>query len=245
RVEAMRGAMPSLALQGPASRDILRRFVHTSPHTPSLDDLKWFGMTLARVGTREGPLFMLTRTGYTGELGYELFMTRADALTIWDALSDAGAPLGLTPMGGEALNILRVEAGLMAAGAEFAPGVDAWEAGLGFTLSMKKADFVGRAALERNSTAPRRNLIGLLLDGDDVPSHGDPVLAGERPVGVITSGVRSPTLERAIAMARVAVEYSAPGTQLAVGRLDGHMKRLSATTTTIPFIDPERRRPRA
>ncbi len=245
RVEAMRGAMPSLALQGPASRDILRRVVYTSPHTPSLDDLKWFGMTLARLGDREGPLFMLTRTGYTGELGYELFMTRADALTIWDGLMEAGAPLGLTPMGGEALNILRIEAGLMAADAEFAPGVDAWEAGLGFTLSMKKTDFVGRAALERNSAAPRRTLVGLLLDGDDVPSHGDPVLVGERPVGVITSAVRSPTLERAIAMARVAVEYAAPGTELTVGRLDGHMKRLSATTTTIPFVDPERKRPRA
>ncbi|MEM8665832.1 MAG: glycine cleavage T C-terminal barrel domain-containing protein, partial [Pseudomonadota bacterium] len=245
RIEAMRGALPSLALQGPRSRDLLREIVYTAAHVPALDDLKWFGATIARLRDREGAPFFLTRTGYTGELGYELFMARADAVPIWDALMEAGASFGITPMGGAALDMLRIEAGLMAAGAEFAPGVDAFEAGLGFAVSLKKPAFMGRDALERNAAAPRRKLIGLLFDGDEVAGHGDTVFVGERPVGVVTSAVRSPTLERGIAMARVAVEWAETGTDLEVGRLDGRMKRFHATATTIPFVDPKRERPRA
>ncbi len=245
RIEAMGGALPNLALQGPASRDVLRRIVHTSVHVPDLDNLKWFGATIGRLHDREGPVFMLTRSGFTGELGYELFFGQSDALAIWDALMEAGEEFGITPMGAEALEIMRIEAGLMTAGAEFAPGVDAFEAGLGFAVNLKKPEFVGKEALERASTAPRNLLVGLLFDGGDTPHHGDPVLVGERQIGVVTSATRSPTLRRPIAMARVAVEYSEEGTKVDVGQLDGKMKRLSATTTTIPFVDPERKRPRA
>ncbi|MEO1421980.1 MAG: DUF1989 domain-containing protein [Pseudomonadota bacterium] len=245
RIKAMRGALPNLALQGPKSRDLLRKVLFTQPHVPNIDDLKWFGVTLGRLHNEAGLPFMLSRSGYTGELGYELFCDSSHAVELWDALMEAGAPFGITPMGSAALETIRIEAGLAAAGAEFATGVDAFEAGLGFAVNLKKADFVGKDALERNAAAPRRVLMGLLLDCDDVPAHGNHVYLGERPVGVVTSATRSPMLERAIAIARIAVEHAAEGTQLEIGQLDGRMKRLTATVTRIPFVDPQRKRARA
>ena len=245
RIHAMGDALPNLALQGPASRDVLRKFVFTQPHVPDLDDLKWFGVTTARVGDREGLPFMLSRSGYTGELGYELFCAASDAPKLWDVVMEAGKEFGITPMGSVALEVIRIEAGLAAANAEFVPGVDAFEAGLSFAVDFRKAEFVGKAALERNAASPRRTLKGLIFDQDDVPAHGAHVYAGERPVGVITSATRSPSLERAIAMARLAIEHAEPGTVLEVGQMDGHIKRLSATVSDIPFIDPSRSRARA
>lgn len=238
-------AMANLAVQGPKSRELLSRIVFTQPTHPTLESLKWFGWTVARLHDREGAPFMLTRTGYTGELGYELFCDRADALEIWDALFEAGSDLGIQPMGAEALGMIRVEAGFMAAGAEFGPDVDALEAGLGFAIAESNEDYVGRAAIQRNREAPRRELVGLLLSGDEVPAHGDGIFVGTRQIGTVTSATRSPELGQAIAMARVATEHAADGTELEVGCLDGHMKRLSATVTGLPFVDPTRERARS
>ncbi|MES0827403.1 DUF1989 domain-containing protein [Ruegeria sp. SCP11] len=245
RVHALRGAMPNLAIQGPKSRDLLRKIAFTQPHVPALDHLKWFGVTIARLNNREGAPFMLSRSGYTGELGYEVFCSKSDAVAIWDAVMEAGEEFGITPMGSAALDIIRVEAGLAAANAEFAPGVDAFEAGLGFAVDLTKSEFTGKAALERNARDPRRALKGLLIGCDDVPAHGAPVFSGERQVGIVTSATRSPMLEHTIAMARLSVEYADNGTHLEIGQLDGHMKRLGATVSDIPFIDPQRKRARA
>ena len=245
RIHGMGGALPNLALQGPRARDVLRRLVFTRSTVPALDDLRWFGVTQARLGDRDGLPFMLARSGYTGELGYELFCAAADAPRLWDAVMAAGEPFGIAPMGSAALEILRIEAGFAAAGAEFAPGVDAFEAGLGVAVALGKRDFVGRAALARNAASPRNRLRGLRLAGSDVPAGGAPVYAGERPVGVVTSAAASPRLERAIAMARIAVEFAAAGAELEVGQLDGRMKRLPAVVTDLPFHDPGRARARA
>jgi aminomethyltransferase len=245
RVRALGDGLPNLAVQGPRSRDLLSRLVFTSAHVPRLHDLKWFGVTLARLHDREGAPFMLSRSGYTGELGYELFCDASDAKALWEALFSVGEDLGVTPMGSSALETIRIEAGLAAAGAEFSPGVDAFEAGLGFSVDLSKSAFVGKAALERNASAPRRVLVGLNLDGTDVPAHGATVWNGERPVGAVTSATNSPVLGHAIAIARVAVEFSGSGTALEIGQMDGRMKRLSAATTKVPFIDPRRDRARA
>lgn len=245
RVHALRGAMPNLAIQGPKSRDLLRKIAFTQPHVPGLDHLKWFGVTVARLNDREGAPFMLSRSGYTGELGYEVFCSKSDAVAIWDAVMAAGEEFGITPMGSAALDIIRIEAGLAAANAEFAPGVDAFEAGLGFAVDLTKSEFTGKSALERNGRDPRRVLKGLLIGCDDVPAHGAPVFAGERQVGVVTSATRSPMLEHAIAMVRLSVEHADNSNQLEIGQLDGRMKRLRATVSDIPFIDPHRKRARA
>ena len=245
RVLSLGDRMVNLALQGPRSRDILREIVFIQPSRPALDNVKWFGFTLARLDDRDGKMFMLTRSGFTGELGYEIFCDRDDALEIWDRLMEVGAPHGLIPMGGQALDMLRQEAGLMIAGAEFGPDADAIEAGLGFAVNFDKPDFIGRAALERNRSAERRKLVGLHLTGSEAPQHGDGVFVGRERVGQITSGCVSPHFGHAIAMARIAVENAELGTQLEVGKLDGHMKRLPATVVALPFLDPKREKARA
>ena len=244
-VRSLGRKMPNLALQGPKSRDILREVVFTQPTRPALDNLKWFGFTIARLHDRDGPVFMLCRSGFTGELGYEIFCDQADALAIWDGLMAAGEKHGLVPMGGEALEMLRIEAGLMVAGAEFGPDADAIESGLGFAVDFKKPGFIGRAALERNAAAQRRKLVGLVFASSEHPSHGDGVFIGREQVGTVTSGTFSPQLGHGIAMARIAVENADPGTELEVGKLDGHMKRLPCRVTTLPFLDPGREKPRA
>ena len=245
RIHESQNTLPNLSLQGPRSRDLLRKIVFTQPQVPSLEQLKWFGLTVARLNNFQGAPFLLSRTGYTGELGYEIFCSKSDAIEIWDAISQAGEEFGLTPMGTAALDIVRIEAGLAARGGEFGPEIDAFEAGLGFAVDLKKGDFTGKAALERNARDPRRVLKGLLIGSDDVPAHGAPVLSGERQVGVVTSATRSPMLQHAIAMARVSIEHAANDTALEIGLLDGRMKRLDAKVTEVPFIDPERKRARA
>ena len=237
--------LQNLALQGPKSRHILRDVVFTQPTRPAFDNLLWFGFTIARLHDRDGPAFMLCRTGFTGELGYELFCDRNDAEEIWDGLIAAGKPYGLVPMGGNALSMLRIEAGLMMAGAEFGPDVDALESGLSFAIDFNKANFIGKAALERNKAARRRKLVGLWFSGNQAPSHGDGVYLGRQHVGVVTSACYSPQLGQAIAMARIAIENSSVGTELEVGTLDGHMKRLPCTVSDLPFIDPKREKARA
>lgn len=237
--------MVNLALQGPKSRDILSKIVFTQPTRPALENIKWFGFTVARLHDRDGPVFMLCRTGFTGELGYEIFCDRDDATEIWDGVMEAGAPDGLVPMGGAALEMVRLEAGLMIAGAEFGPDVDAMESGLGFAVDFKKDDFIGRAALERNKAAMRRRLVGLTFATKETPAHGDAIFVGREQVGVITSATYSPQLGHAIAMARVAIENSEEGALLEVGQLDGHMKRLPATVCPLPFLDPKREKARA
>ena len=244
RVQDLGSSLPNLALQGPKSREILRKVLFTQPHVPQLDHVKWFGATIGRLHDREGAPFMVARSGYTGELGYEIFCAETDALTIWDALMQAGEDDGLIPMGSDALDIIRIEAGLAGAN-EFTPGHDALEAGLGFAINHDKAAFIGKAALARNASAMRKKLVGLMFNCDDVPAHGAPIYSGERQIGVITSATRSPQFETAIALARVAIEYSADGTKLEVGQLDGRMKRLDATITQIPFFDAKRERARA
>jgi len=237
--------LANVAIQGPKSREILSNLVFTQPTQPRLDAIKWFGFCIGRLHDREGASIMVARSGYTGELGYEIFCHANDALSVWDAVIEAGAPHGLKPMGGDALELMRVEAGLMAAGAEFGPDVDPDESGLGFAVDLKKADFIGKAAIERNRVAPRRKLVGLLLDGEEAPIHGDGVFVDRRQVGVITSAVRSPELGSVVAMARVAVENATVGEQLEVGKLDQHSKRLPASVTGVPFIDPTRLKARA
>lgn len=244
-VKAFSTAMPSLALQGPRSRELLQKLVFTQPHQPALQNVKWFGFTFARLRDREGAPFMLSRTGFTGELGYELFCHEQHAVEIWDALIDSGEEYGIVPMGRDALELLRVEAGLMVAGAEFGPHADAFESGLAFAVDFSKPHFVGRDALMRNKAAVRRNLVGLIMAGNETPTHGDAVFDHHVQVGEITSAIRSPTLQCDIAMARIDVERSESGTVLEVGRLDGRMKRLSATVTSFPFVDPQRTRARA
>lgn len=104
---------------------------------------------------------------------------------------------------------------------------------------------MGRAALLERKAHPQRTLVGLRLDGNETAAHGDCVHIGRAQVGVITSGVRSPILGASIALCRIAVQHSDPGTRVEVGKLDGHRKRIPATVTTSVFYDPDKTRPRS
>ena len=244
RIHDLGNSLPNLALQGPKARDILSKILFTQPHVPDLSQINWFGATVGRLHDREGAPLFVTRTGYTGELGYELFCATSDALAIWDAVMAAGKDDGLIPMGSAALEILRLEAGLASAN-EFASGSDAFEAGLGFAVDLQKREFIGKESLCHNQKAPKRHLCGLMVDCDDVPLHGAPVFIDERQVGVVTSATYSPHFETAIAMAHLARPVSDAGTCVEIGQLDGRMKRLKATVAPLPFYDPKRERARA
>ena len=236
----------NVAVQGPASRDLLRTIVWTPPTQTALDDLRWFRFTIGRIGGYDGIPIVVSRTGYTGELGYEVWCHPSDGPAVWDAIAEAGADHGLTPLGLEALDMLRIESGLIFAGYEFDDQVDPFEAGIGFAVDLGTVDdFVGRAALEERQAHPQRVLVGLELEGSEVAGHGDEVYVGRQRVGVVTSGTRSPILRSTIALARVAVQYAEAGTALEVGKLDGQQKRLAATVVRIPFYDPEKTRPRS
>lgn len=244
-IKSLFNAMPNLAIQGPNSRELMQRISFVLPVQTDVSQLRWFGSTIARLHDREGEPFQLTRTGYTGELGYEIFCHEKSALKIWDSVMEAGADLGIEPMGLDALETIRIEAGLMAGGSEITPDVDAYEAGLSFAVDVNKENFVGKNALVRNAENPRRVLKGLRLNGHEVPVHGDPVMVGRRQVGVVTSATVSPSLDCAIAMARIAIEHAETGLDIEIGKLDGHSKRLKARICDIPFVDPTRSRARA
>lgn len=237
-------ALHNLAVQGPRSREVLAELVWTPPTQPSLRELRWFRFLVGRIGGYEGIPVVVSRTGYTGELGYEVWCHPRDGVAVWDAVAGAGAAHGIVPLGLEALELLRVEAGLVLGGHEFDDDVDPFEAGIGFVVALDGPDFCGRDALLERAAHPRRTLVGLVLDGQEAAGHGDAVHCGRARVGVVTSGVRSPLLGAPIALARVAVAHAAPGTRLQV-HLDGFRKQATATVTPIPFHDPEKRRVRA
>jgi aminomethyltransferase len=246
----------NLAVQGPASRAIVREIVWTPPTQPAIDELKWFRFTIGRIGGFDGPPLLVSRTGYSGELGYELWCHPKDARAVWDVVWEAGRPHGLSPLGLDALDVLRIEAGLVFAGYEFDDQVDPYEAGIGFTVALDKGrpadqpehpgdDFVGREALRRRRAQPQRVLVGLELAGNETVGHGDPVHVGRPRVGVVTSGCRSPWLGTNIALARVAVEMSVLGTEVEIGKIDGHQKRIPARVVRFPFYDPDKTKPRS
>jgi aminomethyltransferase len=237
----------NVAVQGPNSRDILREIIWTPPAQPALAELGWFRFTIGRIGGFDGVPVVVSRTGYTGELGYEVFCHPKDALTVFDAIWQAGEPHGLMPLGLEALDMVRIEAGLVFAGYEFCDQTDPFEAGIGFTVALnsKNEDFIGREALMRRQEHPQRKLVGLELEGDEPVGHGDCVHIGRAQVGVITSATRSPILNKTIALARVDVTQCELGTEVEVGKLDGHQKRLPARIVRFPHYDPDKTRVRA
>ena len=239
--------MHNVAVQGPESRGILKEVIWTPPHQPEIGELEWFRFTVGRIGDAQGVPVVVSRTGYTGELGYEVWCHPKHATTVFDAIWAAGEPRGLQPMGLEALDMVRIEAGLIFANYEFSDQTDPFEAGIGFTVPLKSKtdDFIGRDALIRRKEHPSRKLVGLNIDGNVSVSHGDCVHVGRAQIGEITSSMRSPILKKNIALARVDVAHSEIGSEVEVGKLDGHQKRLPAKIVSFAHYDPKKSRPRS
>lgn len=237
----------NIAVQGPKSRDILNEIIWTPAKQTALADLEWFRFAVGRIGDFNGAPVVVSRTGYTGELGYEIFCHPKDAVAVFDAVWKAGEPHGLKPMGLAALDMLRIEAGLIFANYEFSDQTDPFEAGIGFTVPLKSKsdDFIGREALIKRKENPRQVLVGLDIAANDPVGHGDCIHIGRAQVGVVTSGTRSPILKKTIALARVDVLYATPGTEVEIGKLDGQQKRLPATVVSLSHYDPQKTRPRS
>jgi aminomethyltransferase len=253
----------ALALQGPLSRDILE-----AATGESFADLRYFRRRLAKIGRTA---IDVSRTGYTGDLGYELWIPAARAVSIWDALMEAGAAYGLRPAGMVALDVVRLEAGLILLEVDYTSARHAmnpdqhyspFEIGLGRLVSFDKGDFVGRLALEREARAggPARRLVGLQLDWYDIEGLYDaqglppainpsvdrapvPVFAGGRQVGRATSHGWSPILKQAIALASVPPQHEAISSRLSVEwTVEGRRGRVGATVVDLPFLDLPRKR---
>ena len=236
----------NLQVQGPASREILEQIVWTRPDQPTVSELGWFRFAIARIGDHNGVALIVSRTGYTGELGFEVFCHPGDGPAVWDAIFEAGVDHGLVPMGLEALDMVRIEAGLIMSGQEFCDQTDPFEAGIGFTvpLATKQDDFIGRDALLKRKQSPQRRLVGLELQGGEPGVFDDGVYDGRARVGSVTSGTISPARGQNIALCRMAVEYAEIGTEVEVGKIDGHQKRIPATVVGFPFYDPGKTRVR-
>jgi aminomethyltransferase len=240
--------MHNVAVQGPESRDLLRKIVWSAPHNPEFDQLGWFRFTPARLKNEAGTAFVISRTGYTGELGYEVMCHPRDCTEIFDAIWEAGQDHGLKPIGLEALDMLRIEAGLIFAGSDFSDQTDPFEAGIGFTVPLKSKpdDFVGRDALIRRKENPMRKLVGLEIDSNVDVGHGDCIHIGRAQIGEVTSSMRSPLLGKNIALARIDVAHASAGTEVEIGKLDGHQKRIPAVIAeNLAAFDPGKERPRS
>ncbi|MDH4141969.1 MAG: aminomethyltransferase family protein [Chloroflexota bacterium] len=256
-------SVAALALQGPFSRDLLEAAAETS-----LADLRYFRR---RAATIAGVDVDVSRTGYTGDLGYEIWIPADSAVAVWDRLMDVGAAWALRPAGMMALDVTRLEAGLILLEVDYTSARHAmnpeqnyspFEVGLGRLVSFDKADYVGRRALatEQQQGGPRRRLVGLTLDWYGIEGLYDargippaispsvdrsprPVLEGGRQVGKVTSLGWSPILKQAIALASVPVRHEPVGSQLEVEwTVEGRRGRVPAVVTALPFLDLERRR---
>jgi len=257
-------SVAALALQGPLSRAILEALTQTS-----LEDLGYFRRRQGSIG---GADIDISRTGYTGDLGYELWIAREDAERVWDALLETGADYALRPAGIAALDVVRLEAGLIMADVDYTSSRQALtdaqsyspvEMGFERLLDLdKEVPFVGRAALraERDRGGPPRRLVGLELDWDDLArlhARHDlpptisaeawrdqiPIYVGSDQVGRATSGTWSLVLKKNIAIGTVEVEHADVDTRLMLEwSVEGERGRIGAEVVAMPFFDPPHKR---
>lgn len=218
-----------IAVQGPIARELVQPLVEAP-----LDGMKYYTCVETRIAGHGG---IASRTGYTGEDGYELILGANAAVGVWQAVLDAGASRGAKACGLGARDTLRLEAGMPLYGHELSESINPYEAGLGFAVNLDGRQFPGRdaiAPLKTNTTLPRR--VGLSLDGKRVPREGYPVVSGGKPIGHVTSGTFSPTFNRPIAMAYVEPSVAEVGTKLAV---DVRGREEPCTVTALPFYKRE------
>ncbi|MCU4672278.1 glycine cleavage system aminomethyltransferase GcvT [Microbacterium fluvii] len=228
-VEDASDSFALIAVQGPVARQIVEATPGIEGLERALTDVPYYAAVRGEFG---GEALLIARTGYTGEDGYELMIPVAAAGALWDALLDAGAPLGLVPAGLAARDTLRLEAGMPLYGHELSLDIVPAQAGLGRVVAIDKGEFVGKAGLASVVAADAPVLVGLVADGKRAGRAGYEVYAGDERVGEITSGALSPTLQHPIAMAFVSPAHSAPGTDLTI---DVRGTRIPATVATLPF----------
>jgi glycine cleavage system T protein (aminomethyltransferase) len=264
-IEDVTEAVAAVALQGPLSRAVLE--IATGE---PFDDLRYFRRRPSKLAGIE---IDVSRTGYTGDLGYELWIPAEHGIQAWDALMAAGKPHGIRPAGMLALDVVRLEAGLVLLEVDYTSARHAlnpeqnyspYELAMGRLVDLKKADFVGRLALQREQArgGPKRRLVGVALDWDaidglyrsqDLPPAISPSVdrspvpvfgeRGDTQIGKLTSHGWSPILKGAIGLAQVPPSHEAVGTHLqAEWTVEGRRGRVAARVVPLPFLDLERKR---
>ena len=213
-----------IAVQGPAGLAVAQRHFDAT-----LTDVPYYYCT---TGTFLGIPALASRTGYTGEDGFELIVPKEKAEQAWEVLMDAGRVFGILPAGLGARDTLRFEAAMPLYGHEMDETVNPYAVGLGWAVKLKKGDFVGREALRKFKAAPGKARIGLALEGKRIARQGAIVKQGGREVGVVTSGTFSPTLGQALAMALVLPGSNQLDTPLTVD-VRGHDE--AARVVKLPF----------
>ena len=214
-----------LAIQGPQGLALLSQLAGTS-----LRLMKYYTGQTILIG---GVSVFVSRTGYTGEDGFELILPQAAATPLWERLMVAGGSFGLKPCGLGCRDTLRLEAAMPLYGHELSDQVDPLTAGLGFAVNLNKPPFIGREALIAIGAQSQRPVrVGLKLGSRRIAREHSPVFAGDERIGEVTSGTFSPTLEQSIAMAYVPAAWSQWGSSLEV---DIRGKREAATVVSLPF----------
>ncbi len=260
-IEDISEHVAALALQGPTSAKLLRHVAEAD-----IAKLKYYRVTQGKIA---GIPVDISRTGYTGDLGYEIWIPWNDAVRVWDELMLEGRRFDIHPAGMLALDIARIEAGLLLIDVDYISSKKAliesqkfspYEIGLGRMVHLEKEHFIGRAALrEENRRGPKRQLVGLEIDWTEVERHYDaiglppqvpsvasrvavPVYKGSKQVGKATSTTWSPTLKRMIALASVASEHAQQGTRLQMElTVEAVRHRVAATIVPLPFFNPPRK----
>jgi aminomethyltransferase len=261
QIEDVSEEVAALALQGPTSARLLRAAAKAD-----IDSLKYFRVTS---GTIAGVNVDISRTGYTGDLGYEIWMPADRAVPVFDALMEGGRPFDIKPAGMLALDVARIEAGLLLIEVDFFSSRKAmipsqmyspYELGMGKLVSLDKARFIGQRALrEEHRRGPARQIVGLEIDWNEVEKLYDavalapavaatasrvavPVYRGGRQVGKATSTTWSPTLKRMIALATVDAPHHAEGTALQFEMtVEAVRHRVAAKVVKTPFFNPARK----
>ena len=260
-IEDVSDSLAALALQGPLSRRILEQL------TPDVSSLKYFRFATTSI---RGTAVTISRTGYTGDLGFEIWMEASRAVAVWDALMDVGAGHGIVPAGIWALDIARIEAGLIMLDVDYYSAHHAliedqksspFELNLGWTVAREKGPYNGRAAhraeRERGSSW---NFVGLEVDWDTLEAiHAErhlpprlpsvawrvsqPVYQGSMQVGYATSGCWSPLLKKYLALAHIQEPHYRTGNRLELEiTVEHRRKRADARVTKLPFFDPPRKK---
>jgi aminomethyltransferase len=258
-IEDVSERVAALAVQGPAAGAILAAL--------GAPPLGYFRVAPARLG---GVAATVSRTGYTGDLGFEIWIESRDALALWDALVAAGAPHGLMPAGMLALDMARIEAGLMLIDVDYVPARKAlidsqssspFELDLAWTVRLDKERFVGRGALAaEHARGPKWQFVGVEIDyaslerlyaevglATRLPAAAwrmsVPIYAGGGQAGYATSGGWSPLLKKYIALAHLSAPWAAPGTPLEIEvTVEHRRKRAAAAVVKKPFFDPPRKK---
>jgi aminomethyltransferase len=238
-VEDVTAEMPHLQVQGPKSREIL------TPITEGVDlgELRYFRFVKGcEVG---GVPCLVSRTGYSGELGYELYCKPQQAADLWNAVVDAGRPQGTLPIGLSAIETIRIESGLLFPDIDYFPHkTDPYEVRLDRMVKLDKpGDFVGKAALTKIAAeGTARLLTTLKIDGDETPEYGAQVTKDGREVGIVRSPAKSPTFGEQIAMAAIDRKLNSEGTGVEVALGGG---TVTATVAAFPLYDTQKSRPRS